>query len=324
MLFVTTVLGLGTVEGSLNDIWGVPSGRGFARRFADYLAVLVVAPLLGGLALSFGTSLASHWPASRLPALPILSDPTGAWIPAAMLSVAFAFLYWFLPNAGVRVVSAAIGGVFAGISVTLAQSVYVHFSVGVARADTLFGSFALLPLLFAWIYLFWAIVLLGAEIAFAHQNFALYRKEVHSAPATPAEREAIALQIAVDVARCFGERKPAPNAEALADDLRVPVRTVRAVAAQLVDAGILSTRIDVGQELGFQLGRPAESITATDVLAAVRGRRKPIASQRATAATVAHVLDEIEGAAHKGAGDHTLAELLRSGPAPIDPSAARG
>src|SRR5262249_15422286 len=154
-----------------------------------------------------------------------------------MLSVAFAFLYWFLPNASVRVVSAAIGGGFAGIAVTLAQSVYVHWSVGVARADALFGGFALLPLLFAWIYVFWAIVLLGAEIAFAHQNFALYREEVQGDPVSPAEREAIALQIALDVARCFGAGAPAPHADALADELQVPVRSVRAVATLLVDAG---------------------------------------------------------------------------------------
>ena len=173
--------------------------------------MLVVAPLLGGLALSLGSSLQSRWPAS-LPALPFASDPTGAWIPIAMLTAAFTFLYWFLPNAAVRFGSAAIGGLFAGVMVTLAQSVYVHFSIGVARADAFFGGFALLPLLFAWIYVFWAIVLLGAEIAFAHQNFALYRQEVRGGAATPAEREAIALQIALDVARCFGAGKPAPVA----------------------------------------------------------------------------------------------------------------
>jgi membrane protein len=325
VLFATTVLGIGTVESSLNDIWGVPSGRGFARRFADYLAVLVVAPLLGGVALSFGASLQSYWPAAQLPALPIFVEPSGAWIPAAMLSVAFTFLYWFLPNATVRVVSAAIGGVCAAIAVTLAQSFYVHFSVGVARADVLFGSFALLPLLFAWIYVFWAIVLLGAEIAFAHQNFALYRQEVRGEPASPAEREAIALQIALDVARSFGAGAPAPHAGALADELQVPVRTVRAVTARLVEAGILSTRVDPGQEERFQLGRPAESITATDVLAAVRGRRKPIAGDATAGRFAARLLDEIEAAAHKGAGDRTLAELLRGrGPGPFDPSATRG
>ena len=313
VLFVTTVLALGTVEGSLNDIWGVPSGRGFARRFADYLAVLVVAPLLGGMALSLGTTLQQHWPASNLPGFAFLSDPAVVWVPVAMLSAAFTFLYWFLPNAAVRVVSAAIGGVFAGVLVTLAQSVYVHWSIGVARADALFGGFALLPLLFAWIYVFWAIVLLGAEIAFAHQNFALYRQEVRGDAATPAEREAIALQIALDVARCFGAGLPAPVAGALADELQVPVRTVRSVSAQLVDAGILSMREAAipGQESGFQLGRPAEAISATDVLAAVRGQRKSAANRRVTAGCVEDLLAEIEDAAHKGAGDRTLAELLR-------------
>jgi membrane protein len=326
VLFVTTVLGIGTVESSLNDIWGVPGGRSLARRFADYLAVLVVAPLLGGLALSLGASLQHHWPASQLPALPFVSDPVGAWIPIAMLSVAFAFLYWFLPNASVRMVSAAIGGVFAGVTVTLAQTYYVSFSVGVARADALFGGFALLPMLFAWIYLFWAIVLLGAEVAFGHQNFALYRQEVHGDPASPAEREAIALRIALDVARCFSTGAPAPRAGGLAGELQVPVRTVRAVVAQLVDVGILSTRVEAGQEEAFQLGRPAEAITATDVLRAVRGRRKPVAGNRATGGFIAGLLDEIESAAHKGAGDRTLAELLPevARPTPIDPASGRG
>ena len=328
VLFATTVLGLGTVEGSLNDIWGVASGRGFARRFADYLAVLVVAPLLGGLALSLGSSLQSHWPTS-LPALPFTADPAGGvWLPVLMLSLAFTFLYWFLPNAAVRVNSAVIGGAFAGVFVTLAQSVYVNWSIGVARADVLFGGFALLPLLFAWIYVFWAIVLLGAEIAFAHQNFALYRQEVRGSAATPAEREAIALQIALDVASCFGAGSPAPVAGRLADDLQVPVRTVRAVAAQLVDVGILSMReaSSPGQESGFQLGRPAEAISASDVLLAVRGRRKLPARRRATAGFVEELLAEIDDAAHKGAGDRTLAELLHElgPPGPIDPPSTRG
>jgi membrane protein len=323
VLFVTTVLGIGTVEGSLNDIWGVPGGRSFARRFADYLAVLVMAPLLGGLALSLGASLQQHWPASQLPWMPFMRDPVSAWLPVAMLSFAFTFLYWFLPNASVRVASAVIGGVFAGVSVTVAQTVYVNFSVGVARADALFGSFALLPLLFAWIYVFWAIVLLGAEIAFAHQNFATYRQEVHGEPASPAEREAIALRIALEVARSFGLGAPAPLPGQLADAFSLPVRTIRAVAAQLVEAGVLATRIDARQEEAFQLGRPAEAITATDVLRAVRGRRKPVRDSRANGAFVADLLDEIEGAAHKGAGVRTLAELLdEAGKAPIDPPPA--
>jgi membrane protein len=325
VLFATTVLAIGTVEQTLNDIWGVAQGRGWGRRFADYLAVIVVAPLLGGLALSLAGSLQNHWPA-HLPALPIVSEGSAA-VPIAMLSLAFTFLYWFLPNAEVRILSAAIGGTFAGIAVTLAQSAYVQFSIGAARAEALFGGFALLPLLFAWIYTFWAIVLLGAEIAFAHQNFALYRQEVQGDPASPAEREAIALRMALDVARCFGAGAPAPSASVLADALHVPVRTVRAIAAQLLDAGILSARINprIDQEQSFQLGRPAESITARDVLVAVRGSRPPAEGTRETGELVENLLEEIDAAADQVTGDRTLAELLGKLAAPgvIDPSSTR-
>jgi membrane protein len=169
VLFVTTVLGLGTVEGSLNDIWGVPSGRGFAplRRLS---AVLVVAPLSAACA-SFGVA---REPLARVEPPRCRSSRPDRCVDPGGDTLGSVASCWFLPN-GVRVGSAAIGGAFAGIAVTLAQSVYVHFSVGRARGRV-FGGFALLPLLFAWIYLFWAIVLLGAEIAFAHQNFALYRR----------------------------------------------------------------------------------------------------------------------------------------------------
>jgi len=69
--------------------------RSFARRFADYLAVLVMAPLLGGLALSLGASLQQHWPASQLSGA-VRGRFAGVWLPIAMLSFAFTFLYWFL------------------------------------------------------------------------------------------------------------------------------------------------------------------------------------------------------------------------------------
>ncbi len=329
VLFVTTVLAISNVESTLNDIWGVASGRAWARRFADYLAVIAVAPLLGGVALSLAATLQSQWAMSRLhalPALQLVDDFGGALVPMAMLAAAFAFLYWFLPNTHVRVLSAAIGGAFAGVMVACAQSLYVDFSVGVARADAFFGSFALLPLLFAWIYLFWGIVLLGAEIAFAHQNFALYRQEVRGDPAGPAEREAIGLRIALEVARRFCAGGPAPNASELADEQRVPVRTVRAVAAQLLESGILSTRAEAHHEEAFQLGRPAEAIAVTDVLDALRGRRQPELGDDAPGDLVSALLGELDHAAQNAAADRTLADLLAvPGPAgAIDPPANRG
>jgi membrane protein len=325
VLLVTTVLAIGNVESTLNHIWGVARGRSWARRFSDYLAVIVVAPILGGIALSLAASLQSQWAIAQLtdqPALSFLIRWGKALVPAGMLSVAFTFLYWFLPNTRVRFVSAAIGGVFAGFTVTVAQNVYVQWSVGAARADAFFGGFYLIPLLFAWIYLFWAIVLFGAEIGFAHQNFALYRQEVRGDPASAAERESIGLRIALDVARRFRAGGPPAHAAGLAEDLQVPVRTVRSVTQALQDAGILSRRVDRESDEVLQLGRPADIVKVTDVLEAVRGHRAPLHGAHAIGDVAKKLLDRMEAAAGEAAGGRTLADLLAEPVAvhAIDPS----
>ena len=314
ILFLTTVLAISSIESTLNDIWGVANGRSWLRRFSDYLAVLIVAPVLTGVALSLATTLRTRWASTWLfevAALRWLDELGGVLVPVFLLSLTFTFLYWFLPNTRVNQVSAAIGGVVAGIAVTIVQTVYIEFSVGLARAELFFGGFALVPLLFAWMYVFWAVVLFGAEVAFAHQNFALYRQEVRGDPAGPAEREAIALRIALEVGRCFRQVDTPPVAESLADELQVPVRTVRAVTTKLMTAGILSTRVDGERDEAFQLGRPADTIGVTDILGALRGGREAPRGERAGAGVVEALLGELELAAFKAAGDRTLADLLQ-------------
>jgi membrane protein len=312
VLFVTTVLAISNVERALNDVWGVAKARSWRRRFPDYLAVLVVGPLLGGVALSLAPTMRSEWVVSRLlevPGFALLYELGLRQAPTVLLGVALTFLYWFLPNTSVRPVSALVGAIPAALLTVAAQTLYVDLSVGVARANAFFGSFALLPLLLVWIYLLWAIVLLGAEIAFAHQNLRLYRLEVRGTPAGPAARESIALGIALEVARRFAASAPALDAEALSEDLDVPVRAVRDVAERLLAHGILSLRAGDGAE-GYQLGRPAERIRVADVLAALRGEREHAGLASGVAEAVEGVLSELDEAGAQGAGARTLAELL--------------
>lgn len=326
-LFVTTVLAIGNVESALNGIWGVTEGRSYSRRFSDYLAVIVVGPLLGGVALSLMATLNSELAISRLTVLPgftRLYDFGLRHAPTVVLSLAFSFLYAFLPNTKVRVRSALLGGILAGVLVANAQRVYVDFSVGAARADAFFGGFALLPLLLAWIYILWAIILFGAEIAFAHQNLHLYRDEVQREPAGAAEREAIGLRIALGVARRFRDGAPGLDAGALAESLRVPVRTVRGICGRLLDAGVLAVQRLEDEREAFLLGRPADRIAVVDVLAALRGGREPLRGDPALSQHVESVLAELDESAAKGAASRTLADLLGELPAEVDPQPAQG
>jgi membrane protein len=312
MLFLTTVLGISNIERSLNHIWGVRQERSWARRIPDYLAVLVVAPLLLGAGLSLGTTLHSQWLVQRLlewRAFQIVFDFGLTLAPTLVLAVAFAFLYGFLPNTKVKPTAALLGGLVAGLLVDLAQSAYLGLSVGAARASALYGGFAQLPLLFVWIYFFWAIVLFGAEIAFAWQNLELYVREVRGERAGPAEREAIGLRIALEIARGFRNGDAAWTSDQLSDAMRVPARTVRDVLVPLERARIVSA---VAGEPGdaWQLGRPADRIPVTDVLAALRGPREPVLGDRPVARVAEAALAELAEGEAKAAAGHTLADLV--------------
>ena len=41
--------------------------------------------------------------------------------------------------------------------------------VGIAKSNALYGSFAFIPLILAWIYMSWEIILLGANMVYAFQ-----------------------------------------------------------------------------------------------------------------------------------------------------------
>jgi membrane protein len=311
VVFVVTVLGISNIEGAFNTIWGVKKHRSWGRRFPDYLAILVVIPLLA-TGLSVATGLKSPWLLEQLIQYGAFSSVYEfglKQLPWLTLSGAFALMFWFLPNTKVKFSSALLGGVVSGILVLIAQNAYLSYSVGVARANALYGAFAQLPLLFGWIYVFWAIVLFGAELAFAHQNLASYRRELRDSAAVPAEREGFALRIAIQVARTFRDSCPPETADRLAIELDAPVRVVRDVLARLETAGILARRGGPSDQDAFQLGQPAERIRVIDILAALRGARDPAAGDE-TAAVVERLLNDLDLATASGGGDRTLSELL--------------
>jgi membrane protein len=310
-LFATTVLTLGNVERALNDVWGVRQQRSWVRRFADYLTVLVVAPLLLGVALSLRTTLESQWLVQKLLEVPALADlyRTGlGFAPTLLTFVALAFLYWFLPNTEVRLSAAALGGLVAAFLFDAAQSLYLGFNVGMARYGAVFGTFAVLPLFLVWIYVSWLVVLLGAEVAFAVQHLAHHRREARAAPPGAAERERSGLAVALAVARAFGAGR-AVTPEELSDELDLPVRSLRDVLADLAAAGIVAARGDARED-AFQLGRPACAIAVAEVRAALRGPTRAGHGRGPEAALAAEVVDSLERRQAEGEGARTLDELV--------------
>ena len=235
--------------------------------------------------------------------------------PTGFFWVAFSFLYWFFPNTTVRPLSALLGGAVAALLFTFAQILFVDYASSAARYDALFGGFAALPLFLIWVYLSWAVILLGAEVSFAHQNLAQYRRQVQGDPLNDAEREALALRIAVEVAAAFRDGRGPWTADALAEAVDVPVRAVREVIQPLEAAGLIQACAVQEREGAYQLGRAAESIRVSDVLEALRGRwPAETGAQGPAAETVRAVFREWAASLETSVGPRPLSELLTAIP----------
>ena len=326
ILFGTAIFALRHLEMTLNDIWGVASARSWARRFSDYLAVMVVAPVSTGVAVSLATTLQSGEVVAWL-----LQDETFALlygagltlVPVFVLFVGFTFLYWFFPNTKVRLGAAALGGAVAAVLFSAARTIYVDFQIGAATYQAVFGALSAVPLILAWLYACWAVLLLGAEVAFAMQNLSFARREMRHGEAGPAEQEAVALEIAVECARCFRERRLAPDAEALAHTLDEPVRLIRRLVDLLVDAELLRVvQGDDEQDPAFVPAAPLATLTVGDVLRATRGELEAdTLSHAARSEKVFDALQRLDGAWRTVADETTLADLSGDAPRTVDTDA---
>ncbi|MBQ7626065.1 MAG: YihY family inner membrane protein [Rhodocyclaceae bacterium] len=171
-LIITTLLLLGTIEKVLNAIWGVHQLRPWLTRMMIYWVVLSLGPLaLGG----------SVYATSRLAAQTVgmigqqagegFSILMATLMPVCLLGLLFAFLYFSVPNARVRISHALIGGLAAGAGFVFMQQAFAHFLAKFPTYTLIYGTFAVLPIFLVWLYLSWLVVLLGALITAALPSF---------------------------------------------------------------------------------------------------------------------------------------------------------
>ena len=86
------------VEGSFNFVWRVDRPRSFARRFSEYLSVMLLGPLVMSVVMGFTAILGSTAAVERLSALPFVGGwlaGLGSLLPYALIIASFAFLYVF-------------------------------------------------------------------------------------------------------------------------------------------------------------------------------------------------------------------------------------
>ncbi|MBN2125615.1 MAG: YihY/virulence factor BrkB family protein [Deltaproteobacteria bacterium] len=272
ILFYTIIKILSHIENAFNDIWGIRKPRSLGRKITDYLSLMLITPVLFILSSTLTVTITSG---ARLVVEKIsLLGPVSPLIffllkfmPYCVLWILFTFLYTFIPNTRVNFRSGVLAGIIAGSLYQVFQWVYITFQIGVAKYNAIYGSFAALPLFFIWLQFSWLIVLLGAEISFAHQNVETYEFEQDCLTISPSFKRLLSLRVIQLLVKHFAEGERAWSAEEIAHKLEIPIRLVQQILFDLVNAGLVSeTLTDGDRAAAYQPARDPEIMTITYVL----------------------------------------------------------
>jgi membrane protein len=316
-LLLTVITLFGNIEETFNVIWGVRETRTIYRKFSDYLSVAVSGPLLLLASTSVTTSLQSQHFMTWLMTRTYFGDLLlfgFRLVPYLTIWLALVFLYIFIPNTKVHFRSAFIGGVLAGTSWQMAQWGYIHFQVGVAKYNAIYGTLAVLPIFMVWIYTSWLIVLFGSEVVYAHQNIRTFRRELRGPCINHGQRELLSLTILQNIAAAFHRGEPPWSAVRLAEELDIPLRLVQEFLAGLATAGYICAT--AGEELAYQPARELEQISVRDVLQSLKNYGSSYRTTRTTGGErlLQEILARVDAGAADALGNLTLKDLVGEPP----------
>jgi membrane protein len=162
-LIATALVQMLTIEHSFNAIWEVRETRPLLRRIAMHLLALLLGPLIFGGSLAVTTFLASA-------SYGLVQEPFWAKtdllkaVTFAFMAALFALIYWVLPNRRVVPSHAACGGLLAAFGFALMQRLFGLYLAKLPTYAVIYGAFAAIPIFLLWLYLSWAVILVGALV----------------------------------------------------------------------------------------------------------------------------------------------------------------
>ncbi len=329
LLIYAVVRLLATIEKSLNVIWHVQKSRSFVRKISDYLTMVVLAPVFLFVAVGVsGAARSSEITAQIYDWLSVdiggnriglqnLVDFLLRFTPFFTMWIGFTVVYLLVPNTRTKVTSAILGGIFAGTVWNLVQQLFISGMLGAAKYNAVYAGFVSFPILMIWIYTSWVTVLLGAEVASAHQSIEAHRHVAMSRPTDHRLREIVALRGISRIAAAFQRGEPLRTASGLAEELNVPPRAVQETLEQLVQHDVLA-RVERGAEDAFVPARALDTLRVKDVLDALKGTRGDVEleSMRPSDRRLDEVLRGLDREVENSALNLSLRELAASDEAP--------
>jgi membrane protein len=165
-------------------------------------------------------------------------------------------------------------------------------------------------MLLIWVFVSWIILLLGAEIAFAHQNLARFRLRQRWRAQPTGNMSYWGLQLLLFVGKRFETGKPPSTVMELAEKMQIPAEETREITDRLQNLGALKASGENGYEV-----LPAKDMKHLVVFDLVEGLEERESIEGASSASdfgkvILEVLNLIREQGRAGAEGLTVADLL--------------
>jgi len=268
VLIVIAIQLFTAIEKTFNEIWGVRRGRSWLNRVLSYWTFLSLGALLsfGSIAVySAGTyvQVVENLPmGAQILKLLAWMAPLLAFLLITLLLV---FFYKFIPNTHVFLWPALFGSIVV-TTLLFANNYFSFLYVSyVIRAQSLYGSLSIIPVLMLALYIFWTFILIGGQITYAIQNANYLTNQQAWQNTSQGTKELLNLATLVLIGRRFKDCKEAYSATDIGKTLRVPGQILNEALINLQDMGFVCSLKVEGEQgddnLRYQPAKPLEKIS---------------------------------------------------------------
>ncbi len=235
VLAVMAFFFLTELEDILNYIWKTEEKRPLLNRIVIYWTGFTLGPLLIAIPLLVMAYFVHFWLSKG-----VIYSTLFKVVPYISMFILLWGIFYYLPAIRVRATAAALGALVGDILWQTAAWGYALYTAKVVTYSKLYGSLSVIPLFMLWLFVSWAVILFGAEVAYVFQ----FRRRLFTSEALeeePDNAELCALFTAILVVEPFLEGRPGPTVAELVERLGFPVSVVEKVVERLIRAGFFTT-----------------------------------------------------------------------------------
>ena len=313
LLIYTSVSLIMKIEDSLNHIWDIKRGRSIIRRLSDYITILLIGPVLMFSAIGLTASFESNAIVQKVLSI----EPLGMLvllgaklIPYIFVFLVFTFIYMVIPNTKVKFKSAFIAGAIAGIAW---QTTGWVFAISVAKSTkyaAIYSSLAVLILFMIWLYVNWLILLIGAQIAYCHQNLDTLDLGRTIFKLSSKVKEKLVFVIMYLIGYNFYHDLDKWTFDDLVKELGLPQESVDRALSELQDKKLI---LETGEDPSYYLpAKDLEVITLNEIINAARTNKETmlLESRYLSNPQIDKITGDVDNAIHDALGQKTLKDIV--------------